>query len=87
LVGAYLLGTSSEHAFASRTTVDVGQECCWSPLQQTLADQGSWYLILVGAIAVVMAVWVPCGIWGLIGDRLGLRLFPVGYWLDPRPPR
>jgi ABC-type branched-chain amino acid transport system, permease component len=56
-------------------------------LQQTLADQGSWYLILVGAIAVVMAVWVPRGIWGLIGDRLGLRLFPVGYWLDPKRQR
>jgi branched-chain amino acid transport system permease protein len=53
-------------------------------LQQTLADQGAWYLILLGSIAVVMAVWVPRGIWGLVGDRLGLRLFPVGYWLHPK---
>jgi branched-chain amino acid transport system permease protein len=47
-------------------------------LQQTLADQGAWYLIILGSLAVVMAVWARRGLWGLL-DRWGLRLFPVGY--------
>jgi branched-chain amino acid transport system permease protein len=47
-------------------------------LQQTLASHGAWYLIIVGSVAVVMAVWVRQGLWGLL-DRFGLRLFPVGY--------
>lgn len=47
-------------------------------LQQTLANQGVWYLIILGSLAVVMAVWVRRGLWGLL-DRWGLRLFPVGY--------
>jgi branched-chain amino acid transport system permease protein len=49
-------------------------------LQQTLADRGAWYLIILGSLAVVMAVWVRRGLWGLL-DRWGLRLFPVGYRL------
>ncbi len=47
-------------------------------LQQTLASQGAWYLIIVGSVAVAMAVWVRSGLWGLL-DRFGFRLFPVGY--------
>ncbi len=50
-------------------------------LQQSLADRGAWYLIIVGTIAVVMAMWVPRGLWGLVDDRFHVRLFPVGYWL------
>ena len=52
-------------------------------LQQTLADRGAWYLIVLGSIAVVMAMWVPRGIWGLVANRFDLRLFPVGYFLHP----
>jgi branched-chain amino acid transport system permease protein len=47
-------------------------------LQQTLSSYGGWYLIIVGSVAVLMAVWIQQGIWGL-ADRFGVRLFPVGY--------
>jgi branched-chain amino acid transport system permease protein len=46
-------------------------------LQQELSGYGVWYLILVGVIAVVAAVWFRGGIWGVVGRRLGVRLFPV----------
>ena len=52
-------------------------------LQQTLADKGAWYLIILGSVAVLMAMWVPRGIWGFVSDRFDLRLFPVGYFLHP----
>lgn len=55
-------------------------------LQQSLADRGAWYLIVLGAIAVAFALWVPRGIWGLITSRFDLRLFPVGYWLHTGAP-
>lgn len=55
-------------------------------LQQTLADEGTWYLIILGSVAVLMAVWARRGLWGLL-DRWGLRLFPVGYHVvDAAPP-
>jgi branched-chain amino acid transport system permease protein len=50
-------------------------------LQQTLSDRGAWYLIILGSIAVLVAMWVPRGLWGLLTDRFDLRLFPVGYFL------
>ena len=53
--------------------------------QQTLAQYGPWYLIILGAVAVAVAIWAPRGLWGLIADRTNLRLFPVGYWLWPAP--
>jgi branched-chain amino acid transport system permease protein len=52
-------------------------------LQQTLADRGAWYLIVLGSVAVLMAMWVPRGLWGVVSDRFDLRLFPVGYFLHP----
>jgi len=54
-------------------------------LQQTLADRGAWYLIILGSVAVLVAMWVPRGIWGIVTDRFDLRLFPVGYFLHPAP--
>ena len=53
-------------------------------LQQSLADRGAWYLIILGGTAVIMAMYLPRGLWGLVGDRFDLKLFPVGYWLHRR---
>ncbi len=50
-------------------------------LQQALADYGASYLIVLGLVAIVIALWAPRGIWGAVASRLHLRLFPVGYWL------
>jgi branched-chain amino acid transport system permease protein len=50
-------------------------------IQQTLAQFGAWYLILLGSLAVAIAMFLPKGIWGLISSRLQLQVFPVGYWL------
>jgi branched-chain amino acid transport system permease protein len=52
-------------------------------LQQTLSADGTWYWIILGLVAIAVAIWAPRGIWGLISERLGIRLFPVGYWLWP----
>jgi branched-chain amino acid transport system permease protein len=46
-------------------------------LQQKFSQHGTWYLIAVGAVAVAAAVWIRGGIWGVVGRRLGLHLFPV----------
>jgi branched-chain amino acid transport system permease protein len=50
-------------------------------LQQTLSANGVWYWIILGLVAIAVAIWAPRGLWGLIADRTGIRLFPVGYWL------
>lgn len=52
-------------------------------LQQSLAQYGTWYFIILGLVAMAVAIWAPRGLWGLISDRLGIRLFPVGYYLWP----
>ena len=46
-------------------------------LREPLADFGTWYLMLLGAIAVVIMLKAPHGIWGLIAERWDLRFFPV----------
>ena len=47
-------------------------------LRELLADYGSLYLILMGAIAVLIMLKAPGGVWGLISQRYGIQLFPVG---------
>jgi branched-chain amino acid transport system permease protein len=50
-------------------------------LQQTLASYNAWYLIILGLVAIGVALFARRGLWGLVDARLNLRLFPVGYWL------
>ena len=53
-------------------------------LQQTLQSYNVWYLIVLGLVAIVVAIFARRGLWGLVDDHLHVRLFPVGYWLwDP----
>jgi branched-chain amino acid transport system permease protein len=55
-------------------------------LQQYLADLGSVYLIILGAIAVLLMLKAPRGLWGLIMDRWNVPLFPVQLRVKvPRP--
>jgi branched-chain amino acid transport system permease protein len=53
-------------------------------LQQSLAQQGAWYLIIFGTIAVVIAIWQPRGLWGAFRDRFHVELLPVGHWVGDR---
>ena len=50
-------------------------------LQQTLASYNAWYLIILGLVAIFVALFARRGLWGLIDEHLHVRLFPVGYWL------
>jgi ABC-type branched-subunit amino acid transport system permease subunit len=50
-------------------------------LQQTLASFNAWYLIIFGLVAIVVALFARRGLWGLVDDRLNIRLFPVGYYV------
>jgi branched-chain amino acid transport system permease protein len=45
---------------------------------------GVWYLIGLGAVALGFALFLPRGIWGFLESRLGLRLLPVGYFLNSK---
>jgi branched-chain amino acid transport system permease protein len=42
---------------------------------------GVWYLVGLGATALLCSMFVPRGIWGSLEDRFGIRLLPVGYRL------
>ena len=46
-------------------------------LRETLADYGAWYMILLGALAVVAMLRFPQGLWGLVAERWDIRFFPV----------
>jgi branched-chain amino acid transport system permease protein len=48
-------------------------------LQEQFADQGSWYLVGLGAVAIVVTLVAPRGLWGALVNRFGIRLMPVGY--------
>jgi branched-chain amino acid transport system permease protein len=51
---------------------------------------GVWYLIGLGATALVFSLFLPRGLWGIIETRLGWQFLPVGYLVSlrniPPPP-
>jgi branched-chain amino acid transport system permease protein len=46
-------------------------------LRQTLADLGPVYLLMLGAVAIVVMLKAPKGIWGVIVDKLDWQIFPL----------
>jgi branched-chain amino acid transport system permease protein len=46
-------------------------------LQETLSEYGTYYLILLGVVAIAITVWSPGGLWGFVQRQWGLQLFPV----------
>jgi branched-chain amino acid transport system permease protein len=54
-------------------------------LRELLADYGTFYLILMGAIAIAVMLKAPFGLWGWVVQRYDLQLFPIGRRLVPAP--
>jgi branched-chain amino acid transport system permease protein len=48
-------------------------------LRSYLADLGAVYLMILGAVAIIVMLLAPRGIWGYIKQRWQISLFPTGY--------
>jgi len=46
-------------------------------MRQALADLGSIYLLIMGAVAIVVMLWAPKGLWGLVAERFGWQVLPL----------
>jgi branched-chain amino acid transport system permease protein len=46
-------------------------------MQRYLADFGAWYLILLGTLGILVMLFAPKGLWGLVSERFDLTLFPT----------
>ena len=46
-------------------------------LRQGLADLGSFYMLMMGVVAIVVMLWAPKGLWGLIAERFGWQALPL----------
>lgn len=46
-------------------------------LQNSLSGYGSWYLLVLGFLGILIMLFAPRGLWGLFTDRTGIELFPI----------
>src|SRR5690606_18268622 len=46
-------------------------------LRETLADLGTIYLLILGAVAIVVMLRAPQGLWGFVRQRFDIELFPL----------
>jgi branched-chain amino acid transport system permease protein len=46
-------------------------------LRQTLSDLGSLYLLMMGAVAILVMLWAPKGLWGYIAERFSWQALPL----------
>jgi branched-chain amino acid transport system permease protein len=55
-------------------------------LRETLADLGTTYLLILGAIAILVMLKAPKGVWGIFVEKTGTPLIPVRRHLirDPK---
>jgi branched-chain amino acid transport system permease protein len=51
-------------------------------MEAVFGATGVTYLIGLGVVALGFALFLPRGIWGTLETRFGLRLMPVGYYLN-----
>jgi branched-chain amino acid transport system permease protein len=52
-------------------------------IREYLSDFGEWSFIFLGVTAVVIMLFMPQGVWGLLRHRFDLELFPVRRRLPP----
>ena len=64
----------------------VGAVVFWA-LNKLFSDYGSWYLIGLGLIAIVMTIYFKQGLWGYAQQRWGWTLFPTGRRLQVTSPQ
>jgi branched-chain amino acid transport system permease protein len=50
-------------------------------IETWFGDMGVWYLVGLGATALIFALIFPRGLWGWVEDSSSLRLLPIGYRL------
>lgn len=55
-------------------------------IETIFGASGVWYLVGLGASALVFSLFLPRGIWGTLSDRFGIHLMPVGYRLQTKGP-
>jgi len=48
-------------------------------MQKEFGNDGTWYLVGLGATAIAFALLLPRGLWGTLESRTGLRFMPLGY--------
>jgi len=48
-------------------------------LEQQLASFGTWYLVVLGVVAILAVLFAPQGLWGLISRGGRFQVFPVGH--------
>jgi branched-chain amino acid transport system permease protein len=46
-------------------------------LQAWLAEYGSWYLMLLGLLGILVMLFAPKGIWGFVQERFDVAVFPT----------
>ena len=65
----------------STTGAVIGVLVFWI-LDDQLADAENWRFVTLGAVAAVMAIAAPGGVYGLLERRRPLQFFPVRRRLD-----
>lgn len=62
----------------------VGALIFWA-LNKAFSDYGSWYLLGLGLLAIVVTLFFKDGLWGWVQQRWGWTLFPTARRLQVRP--
>ena len=62
----------------------VGALIFWA-LNKLFSDYGTWYLLGLGVLAIVVAIFFKQGLWGWVQQRWGWTLFPTSRRLKVHP--
>jgi branched-chain amino acid transport system permease protein len=46
-------------------------------LQTYFAATGTWYLMLLGGVAIALMLFAPRGLWGLFSERFDVQVFAL----------
>jgi branched-chain amino acid transport system permease protein len=63
----------------------VGVVLFWL-LNKYFSEYGTWYLVGLGLLAIVVTIRFPRGLWGYVSHRFDLHFFPVQRRLVLREP-
>lgn len=54
-------------------------------LRETLSGFGTWYLIILGLLTIIIMIKAPQGLWGLIKNHFNIHLFAIKRHVKEKP--
>ena len=86
-MGKEMVWNEEDVVMKSNGTMNASSPDAKPFLREYLADLGSFYLMILGLVAIIVMLKAPSGLWGFMKSKFDIQLFPLSYRVSGNSPK